>query len=433
MAKALTPTSASSSYMGQNESGPPSKKHMFTLTCLILLFFLWGFITSLNYILIPEVKAIFSLNNAHAMLVQFSFFIAYFIVSLPAGLLLKKVGYKSGIILGLLLSGIGCLLFYPAIQLLIYPLFLLALFVLASGIILLQVTTNAYVTVLGPSETAASRLNLSQAFNSLGTTVSPLFSQFLALSGIFILMGSLFGLQKMTQMQIVQFIYIFLSIILFGTSIIFTVLQLPKIEFESPSVSKRSSKKISSPWRSSHLLLGAVAIFLYVGAEVGVGSFLIGFLGEPHIAGLTPGKAAVYLSYYWAGAMIGRFIGFFVLKRLPAGKVLFFNALIAIGLLILVILTHSSLAMWAIVFVGLCNSIMFPTIFSLGLRGLGEHTEQGSSILCLAVVGGALIPLLQGVIADSIGLQLAFILPLLCYVYIAYYGIRGSALEQSIE
>jgi FHS family L-fucose permease-like MFS transporter len=383
---------------------------------------MWGFITCLNDILIPHLKAVFDLNYTQSMLIQFCFFGAYFLVSIPAGQLVKHFGYQKGIVLGLLIAALGCLLFYPAAASHSYPVFLGALFVLASGITLLQVSANPYVTLLGPSSTASSRLTLTQAFNSLGTTIAPY-------------LGALFILNEATEQVVnansadsVQGPYLVLMAMLLGLAAIFSYLKLPHID----SAELEQGEKIQgSAWQHKHLVLGAGAIFLYVGAEVSIGSFLVIFLGESHIAGLEELEAAKYLTYYWGGAMVGRFLGAAVMQKVAAGKALAFNSVVASLLILIAMVSSGSIAMWAILLVGLCNSIMFPTIFSLALNSLGKHTSQGSGILCLAIVGGAIVPLVQGVFADLIGVQMAFFLPILCYLYIAYFGVVGSKPQQS--
>jgi len=400
-------------------SQKPGSTHTFALTSLTTLFFMWGFLTCLNDILIPYLKGMFSLNYTQAMLVQFCFFGAYFVMSIPAGKLVSKIGYQFGIVVGLVVTSIGCALFYPAAEAHVYELFLLALFVLASGITILQVSANPYVSVLGPAKTASSRLTMTQAFNSLGTTVAPLFGSWLILSEI----------SQATAEQ-VKFPYLMLSASLLTLAIIFAFLKLPKlgkaIDSEAENQGDTEFVDLGSVWKYRHLILGAIGIFVYVGAEVAIGSFLVGFLTLDHIAGLPEQQAAHYISYYFAGAMIGRFAGAAIMQRLNAAKVLACHGILA-GVLVLIAMTgQGSLAMWAILLVGLCNSIMFPTIFSLALQGLGKYTSQGSGILCLAIVGGAIIPLLQGMLADNIGVQLALILPIGCYLYITYFALFGA-------
>ncbi|MDD8057573.1 MULTISPECIES: sugar MFS transporter [Shewanella] len=400
----------------------------FALVALTSLFFMWGFLTCLNDILIPYLKNMFELNYAQAMLVQFCFFGAYFIVSIPAGSLVGKIGYQKGIITGLVIACVGCLLFYPSASYGSYNMFLFAFFVLASGITILQVSANPYVSVLGPAETASSRLTLTQAFNSLGTTVAPFFGSWLILSTVehdekITEVGEVIGqLSVQQQASAVQTPYLILAASLFALAVIFMLLKLPLLGKKVVSSQKTVA---GSAWQYPHLVLGAVGIFVYVGAEVGIGSFLISFLTQDDIGGLSESQAAHYIAYYFGGAMVGRFIGAGVMQKIKAGKVLAFNALCACVLVVAAMFSAGSVAMWALLFVGLCNSIMFPTIFSLALQDLKQHTSQGSGILCLAIVGGAVLPLLQGVLADSLGIQLAFIVPLVCYGFIGYYGLIG--------
>lgn len=394
----------------------------FALVSLTSLFFMWGFITCLNDILIPHLKGIFDLTYSQAMLVQFCFFGAYFIVSLPAGSLVKKIGYQKGIVIGLIIAAAGCMCFYPAASMQSYPVFLFALFILASGITILQVSANPYVSILGKPETAPSRLTLTQAFNSLGTTIAPFFGALLILN------EAAEALTVAQQAESVQMPYLFLAAMLLVLAAIFAYLKLPTIE----SVEEPESKEdiSGSAWQYSHLVLGAIGIFVYVGAEVAIGSFLVNLFAEPTIAGMEESEAAKYIAYYWGGAMVGRFIGAAVMQKIAGGKVLAFNATASIVLLLITIFSSGAVAMWAVLAIGLFNSIMFPTIFTLAINGLKEHTSQGSGILCLAIVGGAIIPYAQGLLADTIGLQVSFILPIVCYVFIVHYGLKGSKPKQ---
>ena len=418
---APTTTHTQSQNTGDNNYG-------FALTSLTTLFFMWGFITCLNDILIPHLKAVFDLTYVQAMLVQFCFFGAYFLMSIPSGLIVKKLGYKNGIVVGLLIAAVGCVLFYPAAQMHNYPVFLFALFVLASGITLLQVSANPYVSLLGPAKTASSRLTLTQAFNALGTTVAPSF-------GALLILGSASDafLTPAQNAESVQLPYLLLAAMLIVLAGVFAWLKLPDIMSEQKEAAEKSDTIEGSAWQYRHLVLGAVGIFMYVGAEVAIGSFLVSFLAQENIAGLKEHVAAHYITYYFGGAMVGRFIGAAVMQKLPAGKVLGFNATMAIVLVVIAMSTSGQLAMWSILLVGLFNSIMFPTIFSLALNGLGKHTAQGSGILCLAIVGGAIVPLLQGALADSVGVQLSYVLPILCYLFIVFYGLSGSKPVQAKE
>ncbi|MDP4173795.1 MAG: L-fucose:H+ symporter permease [Bacteroidota bacterium] len=407
------------------------------LVVLTSLFFMWGFLTCLNDIIIPHLKAVFSLNYTESMLIQFCFFGAYFIISMPSGILVEKTGYKKGIIIGLSTAAIGCLLFYPAAALRSYPMFLLALFVLASGITILQVAANPYVAILGRPETASSRLNLTQAFNSLGTTIAPYFGSLLILSvavksaeEIARLTPADLAAYQATEAAAVQVPYLGLAAALFLIAVVFAMFKLPEVEASSiASQGKEGSGNYEhmheSAWNYKHLVLGAIGIFVYVGAEVSIGSFLVNYLGQPFIAGLPESQAGRFVSFYWGGAMVGRFIGSAAQRKIKPSRALTFNAFVAAALVVTTMLTEGRVAMWAILAVGLFNSIMFPTIFTLAIEGLGKHTGQASGILCMAIVGGALIPLLQGFFADNIGIHHAFILPVLCYLFIAYYGFKG--------
>jgi FHS family L-fucose permease-like MFS transporter len=429
----LTNASTTSTYL---PDGGDKNPYLGSLTILTSLFFIWGFITCLNDILIPHLKAVFTLNYTQAMLVQFCFFTAYFIVSVPSGYLVEKIGYKGGIISGLSIAGIGCLLFYPAASEHSYPLFLAAFFVLASGITLLQVAANPYVTILGKPETASSRLTMTQAFNSLGTTIAPYFGTLFILSSavksaeeINLLNINDLSNYQAAQAAAVQNPYLFLAALLFFIAVLFALIKLPDIKAIDPEPDHTGKLSLTrqhdSAWGYKHLVLGAIAIFVYVGGEVCIGSFLINFMGEPGIAGLAEKDAGNYVSFYWGGAMVGRFIGAAVMQKIQPGKVLAFNALTAVALVLITIMASGSIAMWAILAVGLFNSIMFPTIFSLALSGLGKHTGQGSGILCAAIVGGAILPVIQGLFADRIGIQTAFFIPALCYLFVAFYGWRG--------
>lgn len=396
--------------------------YRFALTSLTSLFFMWGFITCLNDILIPHLKGVFDLSYSQAMLVQFCFFGAYFIVSLPSGAIVKKLGYQKGIVLGLVIAAVGCLCFYPAATMHSYPVFLMALFILASGITLLQVSANPYVSMLGDAKTASSRLTMTQAFNALGTTVAPFFGALLILN------EASDALSARASAEAVQMPYVFLAAMLLALAAIFSWLKLPNL---SPveEEEKPQDEVSGSAWQYRHLVLGAVGISVYVGAEVSIGSFLVSFFADPNIAGLEESQAAKYIAYYWGGAMVGRFIGAAVMQKIAAGKVLCFNATLAVILILVAVFSSGTLAMVAILLVGLCNSIMFPTIFSLAIQGLGKHTSQASGILCLAIVGGAIIPLVQGLLADTVGVQPAFILPIFCYFFIVYYGLSGSKVK----
>jgi FHS family L-fucose permease-like MFS transporter len=405
------------------------------LVIVTILFFMWGLLTSLNDVLIPHLKAIYTLNYLQAMLVQFCFFGAYFIVSLPAGALIRRLGYQKGAVTGLLIAAGGCALFYPAAQG-GYGLFLFAFFVLAAGITILQVAANPYVTVLGPAATASSRLTLTQAFNSLGTTVGPALGGMLILAGASTLTADQVAAldaagqaaHRAHEAAAVQGPYLALAAALAILAVLFALARLPRIDHAAADDAIAESAGSALQYR--HLVLGAVAIFLYVGGEVSIGSFLVNFLGEPNVAAMPAARAASYVSVYWGGALIGRFIGFAVMRVVSPGKALACNAVAAIVLVLCAILGHGQAAMWAVLAVGLCNSIMFPTIFSLALHGLGRHTGQGSGILCMAIVGGAIVPFAQGWLADRVGVQPSFFIPVACYAFILFFGLKYANLHR---
>lgn len=388
------------------------------LVALTSLFFMWGLITSLNDILIPHLKAAFTLNYVQATLIQFSFFGAYFVMSMPSGWLVERIGYKRGIIVGLLVAALGCVAFYPAAAAAAYPLFLGALFVLASGITLLQVAANPYVTILGPTRTASSRLTLTQAFNSAGTTIGPY------IGAILILSSAAPGAPS-TEAALVQKPYLGLAAVLIAIAALFAVLRLPVVGSAEPVAAAQSSDREASVWSHRHLVLGVVAIFLYVGGEVAIGSLLVNFMMDPSVGGLPQQVAGQYLSYYWGGAMVGRFVGALAMMFVRPGRALAFNAAVAVALLVVAITSAGHTAMWSVLAIGLCNSIMFPTIFALALVGLGKHTGEGSGMLCMAIVGGALVPVIQGYFADHVGILQSFGVPVVCYLYILFYGLHG--------
>lgn len=405
---------------------PNANRHTSALTVLTLLFFMWGLITSLNDILVPHLKAVFTLSYVQASLVQFCFFGAYFIMSFPSGRLVEKLGYKSGIIVGLATAGIGCLLFYPAAGAQSYPFFLAALFILASGITLLQVAANPYVNILGPASTAASRLNLTQAFNALGTTVGPLVGSVTILA-IGAGAASQIGSSAASEADSVKTPYLVLAGLLFAIAVLIALFRLPKIHHGEPTDGAAGQKSI---FAHRHLVFGVIAIFCYVGAEVSIGSYLVSLMGQPDIAGLPADQAGKYLSFYWGGAMVGRFIGSALMRAIAPNRLLAFNA-VAIAALIGIALTAGGhVAMWALILIGLFNSIMFPTIFSLALEGLGNLTSKGSGLLCMAIVGGAVMPLVQAFFADRIGLLPSFAIPLVCYLYIVWFGAKGYRADE---
>jgi FHS family L-fucose permease-like MFS transporter len=407
------------------------------LTVITTVFFMWGFLTCLNDILIPHLKAVFELNYTRAMLVQFTFFGAYFLMSLPAGRIVAHLGYKKSIVTGLIIAGVGALGFWPAAGLRLYPAFLGALFVLATGITVLQVAANPYVALLGPERTSSSRLTLAQALNSFGTTIAPYFGSLLILSTqvksaaeIASLSASEQVLYRAQEAQSVQTPYIGLAVVLALLALFVWLFRLPTLE-ETTEKADITHHTLLDALRYRHVLFGVLGIFFYVGAEVSIGSFLVNYIAEPNIGHMSEQEAAHYVSLYWGGAMVGRFIGSALLAKLSPRKLLTAFAAINVLLLIATMTTSGVTAMYSIVAIGLFNSIMFPTIFSLGIERMGPLTGKASSLLIMAIVGGALVPFLQGALADAVGIQHAFVLPALCYGYIVFYGLRGSSIRSA--
>jgi FHS family L-fucose permease-like MFS transporter len=394
------------------------------------LFFMWGFVTVLNDVLVPHLKSIFDLNYARVMLIQFSFFSAYFIFSIPSAKLIDWIGYKKTMVAGLFTMGLGALLFIPAASAAAYPLFLTALMVLAAGITALQVAANPYVAVLGPPETASSRLNLAQAFNSLGTTIGPYLGGALILTAVPLSMDSVRQMPaealqayRIHEASSVKLPYLVIAFTLFFLGIAIAMFKLPAMPQAERHGAAGPQKSV---WKYRHLVLGMIGIFVYVGAEVSIGSFLINYFSQPNIGDVSVMVAARYVSYYWGGAMVGRFVGSAILQKVRTGTLLGIAATTACLLVCVSMLTLGHLAMWSILLVGFFNSVMFPSIFTLGIAELGPLTGDGSGLLIMAIVGGAIIPVIQGALADRVGIHHAFILPAICYLYIAYYGIRGS-------
>ncbi len=416
-----TSTSATSPGTGQSYGAP--------LATVTTLFFMWGFLTCLNDILVPHLKSIFDLNYTKVMLIQFAFFGAYFIFSIPSAKIIDAIGYQRSMVVGLLTMGVGAFLFVPAASVPSYPLFLGALIVLAAGITCLQVAANPYVTVLGKPETASSRLNLTQAFNSLGTFLAPFFG------GLFILttardMKEIRALApdalqayRLHEAATVKTPYIGLGIALVLLAIAIGSFKLPKIQHAQHPLGEKVADSI---WKHPNLIFGAIAIFVYVGAEVSIGSFLVNYFGQPEIGGLTEKVAASFVAFYWGGAMVGRFIGSALLQKVKTGNLLGLCAVCAAGLVATSMLTSGHTAMYSIILVGFFNSIMFPSIFTLGVAELGPLTGDGSGIMIMAIVGGAILPVAQGWIADHIGIHHAFFLPVICYLYILFFALSGS-------
>ena len=405
-------------------STPSQQNHNSALVVLTTLFFMMGFITCMNDILIPHLQKIFTLTNVQAMLVQFCFFTAYAIMSIPMGHLVGKIGYKNGVIGGFLLTAVGCLLFYPAADSQSYPTFLGALFILASGVTLLQVSGNPYVTLLAKPGKESATLTLVQAFNSLGTTIAPKIGAFL------IFTDAAQKASKAEQIASVQIPYLGLAGLLILLAVFVKMIRLPDARKIAVEESEHNHDDKYSVWQYKHLVFGVVGIFCYVGAEVSIGSFMVNILG--FLKGLSHAEGADMLTYYWGGAMFGRFLGSAVMTRVAPNRYLAFNASVATALLVIAIMVgkgNADVAMWSLLAIGFFNSIMFPTIFSLATRGLGRHTSQASGMLATAIVGGAIVPLFQGVVADTVGLLPSFWVAATCYCYIVYFGLFGHRVK----
>jgi FHS family L-fucose permease-like MFS transporter len=396
---------------------------MTLLVCVISLFFIWGGITSLNDILIPKLKGLFQLSYTQAMLTQFAFFTAYAVISLPAGFLVARSGYGRGIAGGLAIMGLGCLLFVPAARMASYPLFLAALFVLASGITILQVAANPLIATLGPAQTSHSRLTFAQAFNSLGTAIWPYVGAQLILGSVAdvdpsTLSGDALFVFQATEAAVISRTYVGIAVVLAAMAAAFWYWRT-RLGTAGAAVGLSGSGALL---RERRLMAGVAAIFLYVGAEVTIGSLLANFLMQPSIMNLPERNAGEHVALYWTGAMVGRFVGAILLRVVSPGKLLGVFALGAVALIAAAVSLEGNAAGWALILVGLTNSVMFPTIFSLALEGLGEKSAQGSGLLCMAIVGGALVPLLGGVLADAFVLDAALLIPAACYLLIAAFG-----------
>ena len=396
---------------------------------LSVLFFMIGFITCLNDILVPHMKSLFDLNYTQAALIQFSFFTAYFVIAFPSSWLISRMGYQRSIAVGLLIAALGAAIFYPASIMQSYGVFLLGLFTLASGFALLQTAMNPYVAVLGPPERSSARLTLSQAFNSVGTTIAPVLGAVLILGAssltheqVALLDTAALAAHRQAEADAVQMPYLVLMGMLIVLAAIVAVLRLPKIEGVEGAEEKNVS--LFAPLRIPHLFKGVLGIFAYVGAEVAIGSFIVNYFEER--VGLSEASAAQYVTYYWGGAMIGRFLGSVLLTRLNPGKLLGAAAMVNVALTVGSVLSEGMTAALMLVACGFFNSIMFATIFTLAIKDVGVMTNKGSGWLIAAILGGAIIPALQGAIADATGtLVTSYLIPAVCYLYIAYYGYKG--------
>ncbi len=437
------------------------------LSVIASIFFIFGFVTSLNNILIPKLQQVFDLSNFMAQLVNGAFFVTYFFFSIPSGGIIRRTGYKNAIIIGLLLIGLGGVIFYPAASMLSYPMFLIAIFILAIGVVFLQTAANPYVAILGSPDTASGRLNLTQALNSIAVTIAPMIGSWAFFRNVSE------NIDQVAQAESVRGPFLIVAVVVIVVAIIIKLIKLPEIEEEDTGDKK-------SVWKYPHVLLGAVAIFTYVGAEVASASFIVQYIGELQL-NIDSATAATYVAIYWGGAMIGRLFGAIMLSNLPRNKVLTFSlivlafaflagwfitesltlaavflaisfvnflmmqlgrnntnrvlavfAIVASALLIFTVVSDGVSAIWAVCSIGFFNSVMFPNIFALGVKGLDSHEmASASGIINTLIVGGALIPMLMGVIADGTSIQLAYLLPLVCYLYIFFYAVKGSKIGTS--
>jgi MFS transporter, FHS family, L-fucose permease len=402
---------------------PPSYTTPFvTVTALFLIF---GFITTLNMALVPHMRSIFNLNYAWAMLADSAFFLAYFVFSAPSSRLIDSIGYKRTMVVSLLVQVVGALLFVPAATLISFPLFLAAVFIVGAGVTTLQTAANPYVVILGPERSAPMRLTLAQAFNSIGATLAPL------VAGAFILtdQGMLTSKARIANTVKVPYMLIAAGLLLLGITVAF--MHLPRItQTQKPSpANDRDSRRTRSIWRYRHTVLGALGIFVYVGVEVGLASIAVNYFKNQ---GLSSARIASSLvSLYWFGALVGRLLGSWILTRIRSGRLLGSFGIAGAAFLFASMLTSGQVAIATLVICGFFNSIMFPNIFALGVAGLGPMTSKGSGLIMTACVGAAVIPFLLGALADKVGIQHAFVLPILCYLYIAFYGLWGSKPAQA--
>ncbi len=399
-----------------NYSGP--------FLAITALFFAFGFITTLNMALVPYLRSIFDLDYAWAMLADSAFFLAYFVFSAPTSKLIDAIGYKRTMVVSLFIQVIGCLLFIPAAKFVIFPLFLSAVFIVGAGITALQTCANPYVVILGPEHSAPTRLTLAQAFNSIGAALAPI------IAGAFILTDASKTASEAQIAGTVRIPYLLISAALVVLGLTVAVMRLPNINqtqgLRSGEDGDRGSRR--SIWTCRHTLLGAIGIFLYVGVEVGLASIAVNYFKSQ---GMSSEKTASFLvSLYWFGALVGRLLGSWILTKIRSGHLLGGFGVAAAMLIVTSMVTHGPVAIWTLVLCGFLNSIMFPNIFALGVAGLGPLTSKGSGLMMTACVGGAVIPFLLGALADAIGIQHAFILPVFCYLFIAYYGLWGSKMPE---
>jgi len=399
------------------------------MSLLASLFFTWGFITVINNTLLPHLRSVFELNYTQTTLIESVWFIAYFVASIPSAKLIERVGYKKSLVTGLAIMAVGALMMIPAARLPSYVVTLCALFVIACGITLLQVSANPYVTVVGSPQTASSRLNLVQAFNSLGTTLAPLFGAYLILgrssSGTAEAGQVLTQAERLADAQAVQLPYLIVAAVLVVLAIVIARFPLPSLHHSTTLRATKEERASMSLWRHRNLVFGIPAIFIYLIAEIGVANLFINFVAQPDIGNLSHEQGAHYLFLLWGGMMVGRFAGSALMRKTSAERVLAFASIGAFLVMTVAALGTGHVAMWALISVGLFHSVMFPTIFTLGIKGLGPLTEEGAGLLIMAIAGGALV-VVQGWLADTFSLQLSFLLTAACELYVLFYALWGA-------
>jgi MFS transporter, FHS family, L-fucose permease len=398
------------------------------LALLASLFFMWGFITVINNTLLPHLRSVFRLNYTQTTLIESVWFIAYFVASIPAAKLIERIGYQRSLVVGLLVMAAGAAGMILAASIPSYGVTLAMLFVIASGITLLQVAANPYVAVIGDPATASSRLNLVQAMNSAGTMLAPLFGAYLILGrskGGTAQTGTVLSqAERLADAQSVMLPYALVAAVLVVLALVIARFPLPAMGNATARVS-REERRNHSLWKHRNLVLGVPAIFIYLIAEIGVANLFVNFVSQRDIAGLTAEQGGRYLTLLWGGMMVGRFLGSAIMQRVAAERVLAVFSVGAFAVMLATVFTSGTVAMWSLILVGLFHSIMFPTIFTLGIRGLGPLTEEGSGLLIMAIAGGALV-LVQGWLADRYGLQSSFLLTAICELYILFYALWGS-------
>jgi FHS family L-fucose permease-like MFS transporter len=403
-----------------SQAAPSAPSYVGPFITVAFLFFIFGFITTLNMALVPHLRNIFHLPYGWTMLAESAFFLAYLVFSWPTAKMIESIGYKKTMVVALFIQVVGCLMFVPAAKLINFPLFLAASFVVGAGVTALQTTANPYVSILGPEHSAPVRLTLAQAFNSVGTTIAPI------VAGAYILTDPAKLTTPAAVADTVRIPYILIGVALLVLGVIVNFLHLPHIAQPKGANDGKDDESLvdRSIWGYRHTVLAAVGIFLYVGVEVGLGSIAVDYFKS---LGMDTAKTASFLvSLYWGGALVGRLLGSWMLTKIRSGKLLGIFGFSATAMVLISMSTSGQVAIWSLVLCGFFNSIMFPNIFTLGIAGLGPMTSKGSGLIMAAVVGGAVIPVLLGKVADLVGIQHALFLPVLCYLFIAYYGLWGS-------